>query len=210
MKDVPSDVVELIIAVDLDPKNPSEPINVTSVDASEGKGKGQCPMCAKLFKAIGKMDPEADAIVKSGLDDEGKISAIEKLAAGAPSEAQDEADSFDKAMGHKMMAKSPDERYGMPKPPKEDFHPRPSRPEGDFGKPKPDEPGNFRFPPEGGNVDFEPKKKSNFGGFHPSSGFHGASDRAFGKQPQDQEDFQDHGTDEDQEDQFGNKKRWRP
>lgn len=194
-KQVPSDVIELIIAVDLDPKNPSEPINVTSVDKTEGMGKGQCQMCAKLFKAIAKMDPEMEAVVKSDLDDEGKIAAIEKLAEAETLEPPDSKDSFDKAMGHKPSMGT-DERYGNPKPPKDDWKPRDGG--GDFGHPKQDEHGSFRFPPRDGG-DFEPKKK--FGGFR------GASDRAFGKKPQDAEDLTDHGADEDQEDSFG-KKRW--
>jgi hypothetical protein len=163
MKEVPSDVVELIIAVDLDPKNPSEPINVTSVDANEGKGKGQCSMCAKLFKAIAKMDPEMAAVAESDLEDEEKIKAIEKLAAAEPSEAQDEADSFDKATSRPKPSKSPEERYGKPEVDKE-WKPRPRR---DDFEPKRDE-----------EDDFEPRKKGGFGG---------ARDRAFGK-PRDDED----------------------
>jgi hypothetical protein len=37
--EVPSDIVELIIAVDLNPTDPEEPINVSSVDV-RGKGEG--------------------------------------------------------------------------------------------------------------------------------------------------------------------------
>ena len=39
MDKTPSDVVELIIAVDLNPSNPEEPINVSNVDV-RGKGEG--------------------------------------------------------------------------------------------------------------------------------------------------------------------------
>jgi hypothetical protein len=137
MDKVPSDIVELIIAVDLDPTNPEEPINVTSVDKSEGMGKDQSPLCARLFKILAKMDPEMEAVTKSDLKDDEKISALEKLAHAAPEEAQDEADAFDKARDRKAE-RSPEERYGKPKPKRPSFD-------------------------DEGEGDFEPRKKS--GGF---------------------------------------------
>jgi hypothetical protein len=191
MDKVPSDIVELIIAVDLDPTNPEEPINVTSVDKSEGMGKDQSPLCARLFKILAKMDPEMEAVTKSDLKDDEKISALEKLAHAAPEEAQDEADAFDKARDRKAE-RSPEERYGKPKPPKDDWKPRRDEDEGEGFEPKPKRPS---FDDEG-EGDFEPRKKS--------GGFGGARDRAFEKKdsfkPFDNEDEEDEG--------FAKKKRW--
>jgi hypothetical protein len=191
MDKVPSDIVELIIAVDLDPTNPEEPINVTSVDKSEGMGKDQSPLCARLFKILAKMDPEMEAVTKSDLKDEEKIGALEKLAHAQPEEVQDEADAFDKARDRKPE-RSPEERYGKSKPPKDDWKPRRDEDEGEDFEPKPKRPS---FDDEGGG-DFEPRKKS--------GGFGGARDRAFEKKdsfkPFDNEDEEDEG--------FGKKKRW--
>jgi hypothetical protein len=188
-----SDIVELIIAVDLDPTNPEEPLNVTSVDKSEGMGKDQSPLCARLFKILAKMDPEMEAVTKSDLKDDEKIGALEKLAHAQPEEAQDEADAFDKARDRKSE-RTPEERYGKPKVEKAPFKPRRDEgdEEGDF-EPKPKRP---EFDDEEG--DFEPRKKS--------GGFGGARDRAFGKKP-DFEPFEKDDEDEDEGD-FEKKKRW--
>jgi hypothetical protein len=189
---VPSDIVELIIAVDLDPTNPEEPINVTSVDKSEGMGKDQSPLCARLFKILAKMDPEMEAVTKSDLKDDEKISALEKLAHAQPEEVQDEADAFDKARDRKSE-RTPEERYGKPKPPKDDWKPR--RDEGEDFEPRPKRPS---FDDEEG---FQPRKKS--------GGFSGARDRAFGKKPDFESSFKKDDEDEDEDEGgFRKKKEW--
>ena len=178
---VPSDVVELIIAVDLNPSNPEEPINVKSAEVAPkgGDDASDTKLVEQLLAAVSKMDPDiAMAIGKAGDNPRAAVREIEKLSKNAPEHAQDEAEPFDRAMEQKPKRPAPE--------PREDF----SRPE----KPKQDENGSWR---QHGESSFEPKKK--FGGFR------GASDHAF-KKP-DAEDFADHGADEDQEDEFGNKKK---
>ena len=100
MEGVPNDVVELIIAVDLNPSDPEEPINVNDVkvrDKGEGGEEGGCDCCARFRKAIAKLDPEMAAAVEGDKSDEEAVSALEAMADEEPEEAQDEATMFDKA-----------------------------------------------------------------------------------------------------------------
>lgn len=101
MDKVPSDIVELIIAVDLDPTDPDQPINVNNVDVrdkGEAGEKGEaCHMCTRILDAIAKIDPEMQAAV-DGVPVAEAVRALEKMAEGAPEEAQEEADMFTRAM----------------------------------------------------------------------------------------------------------------
>lgn len=134
MKEVPSGVVELIIAVDLDPSSPEEPINVNDVKVSpkgEGGEEGSCPMCKRLIAAFAKIDPDVEALMDDKLSEAEMVKAIEKLADDAPEDAQEEADPFDRATKPKK-----------PERPGREFDKKPGgfkRPEKAFGKeaPKP-------------------------------------------------------------------------
>jgi len=112
MKDMDSDIVELIIAVDLNPSDPEEPINVNNVDV-RSKGEGEsgeaCHKCTRILDAISRIDPKmADAVDGLGVDE--AISALERMADEAPEDAQEEADMFDKAMSMPMTEEKPKER----------------------------------------------------------------------------------------------------
>jgi hypothetical protein len=189
-----SSVVELILAVDLDPTNPEEPLNIGDVKVAPkgGEDATDSKLVDQLLAAIAKIDPDLSYIVR---ENEGNpraaVRAIEKHAEKAPEDAQDEGDSFDKAQA-KKPGRSPQERYGHPEPkpePKKDFGD-----EGDF-EPRPKKP---RFDDEGDG--FRPKKR--FGG----GGFKGASDRAFGKDPRN--DFEPDEKDDEEGEQPFKKKEW--
>lgn len=202
---VPSDVVELIIAVDLNPSDPEEPLNVNDVKVAPkgGDDSTDSKLVDQLLAAIAKIDPDLAYLVK---DNEGNpraaVRAIEKHAEKAPEDAQDEVAPFDKAQERKPQEKTTEDRYGTPKSDRGEFRPKSNQDNFGGGNKWDNEKPSFEPRPKRNNSNednsFEPKKK--FGGFHE------ASNRAFGKK-QDAEDFQDHGADEDQEDEFGNKKK---
>jgi hypothetical protein len=101
MPEVPSDIVELIIAVDLNPSSPEEPINVNDVQVrdkggDEGEDSG-CPMCDRLLRAISDLDPELDQAIGMADSLEDKVAAVERFADEEPDEMQDEADMFARA-----------------------------------------------------------------------------------------------------------------
>jgi hypothetical protein len=195
MDKVPSDVVEVILAVDLNPSNPEEPINVNQVKVSPkgGDNEGETKLIDELLEVVAKLDPSyAMAIGAAGQDNpRAAVRALQKLAEGEKGEDQDEADAFDKARDRKTE-RSPEERYGKPKPPKDDFKPRRDEDEGEGFEPKPKRPS---FDDEG-EGDFEPRKKS--------GGFGGARDRAFEKK----DSFKSFDNEDEEDEGFGKKKRW--
>lgn len=94
---VPSDVVELIIAVDLDPSDPAEPINVNDVQV-RGKGGaegGAFPdyrgLLVRVLEAIG--------VPAQGMSDNELAKAAEQTISGGEEAADIEEDMFSRAMG---------------------------------------------------------------------------------------------------------------
>jgi hypothetical protein len=190
-----SDVVEVILAVDLNPSNPEEPINVNQVKVSPkgGDNEGETKLIDELLEVVAKLDPSyAMAIGAAGQDNpRAAVRALQKLAEGEKGEDQGEADAFDKARDRKSE-RTPEERYGKPKVEKAPFKPRHDEGDDEDGfEPKPKRP---EFDDEEGS--FEPRKKS--------GGFGGARDRAFEKK----DDFKSFDDEGDDEEGFGKKKRW--
>lgn len=99
MEGVPSDIVELIIAVDLNPSDPEEPINVKGVDV---RGEGEVPGgfrqpdedWRKLTMQLLMGDPKAGVTSDSISYDEA-VSAV----ARALGDEEEASDPFSKAKG---------------------------------------------------------------------------------------------------------------
>lgn len=125
MKEVPSDVVELIIAVDLNPTDPSEPLNVSSVDVrdkGEGGGSKGGEDWKKLAMQLLMGDPKAGVTSDSISYDE----AVEATARclGDSEESETEKDPW----GRSKPRREPQDEPDMP------FH---KGGRSDFGEKKP-------------------------------------------------------------------------
>lgn len=103
--EVPSDIVELVIAVDLNPKDPEEPINVNDVkvknkgEGGEDDGEDWKDLTMKLLKA----DPAAE-VDSDDLSYEEAKEAVDRVT-GDQREPEEEEDPFDKAMKPKDKPK---------------------------------------------------------------------------------------------------------
>lgn len=105
-KDVPSDVVELIIAVDLNPKDPQEPINVNDVSV---KPKGEASQDGEDWKKLTMQVLMGDP--KSGVQSD-NISYDEAVEAVArvlgDSEPEEKDDPFTKASSRRSEPEKPE------------------------------------------------------------------------------------------------------
>lgn len=79
MSEVPNDIVELIIAVDLNPNDPSEPINVKDVNVrdqgEEGDGEGDW---RKLCMQVLMGDPRS-GVTSDSIDYDEAVEAVARL-----------------------------------------------------------------------------------------------------------------------------------
>ena len=88
MSDVPSDIVELIIAVDLNPTDPEEPINVSSVDVRDKGGSSAGDEDWKGLTVQLLMGDPASGITSDQVSYEQAVEAVAKVL-GDEEEEQD-------------------------------------------------------------------------------------------------------------------------
>lgn len=97
MKEVPNDVVEIIFAVDLNPSNPEQPLNVGDISV---KPKGEDGKGGPDWKALAKQLCEAEGICEKDASDDEIVEAIQNRQVkdqGDPEVKKDEKDAFSKA-----------------------------------------------------------------------------------------------------------------
>ncbi len=95
MDGMPSDIVELIIAVDLNPSDPEEPLNVSSVDVRDkGEGGEEGGDWQKLAMQLLMGDP-ASGVTSDSISYDEAVEAVARVL--GKDEEPEEEDPFSKA-----------------------------------------------------------------------------------------------------------------
>ena len=106
----PNDIVELIIAVDLNPTNPEEPINVSSVDVRDkGEGGEGGEDWRRLVMQLLMGDP-ASGVQSDSISYDEAVDAVSRVLGGTGEVEED--DAFSKAGKRSQEAEAPSRKGG--------------------------------------------------------------------------------------------------